>query len=308
MTLKRKTATAVITKAPTDGSGRFEAVVAGWDIDKDNERFDRKAFDGQNPKVVLGYQHVYNDPGARIGDAFLRPENIGVRASGVFDLGNPLGVATYERLLLPEDDPLALREFSVGFNYKEADVVQGPKGERVYLRASIVEVSVVHSGSQVTQLLSVKDHATPNVGASAGIDPKWDNAVALIRKGMSAANVQLVVYGIAPRSAPAASKSAVREQVDRLAAEVHDEVMRHRAARADSTMRSLAIQSSPDETVVVDKNMRLVAGDRVERDRERADRERAAALERDRVREQERADRERAHAAARDAAPAANRD
>ena len=38
-----KIASLKLVKTPSDGSGTFEAIVAGWEIDHDHERFERKA-------------------------------------------------------------------------------------------------------------------------------------------------------------------------------------------------------------------------------------------------------------------------
>ena len=150
-----------LTKTPTDGSGAFEAIVAGWDIDADNERFARDAFDEEDGKtaIPLHYQHLPKaaDPAATIGEVFATPTDLGVKVVGQLNLKNPMAVAVYERMLLDDDDPNALKEFSVGFVFDPKATFKGEKGETVIPKAKLIEVSVVYRGAQKTELLAIKE-------------------------------------------------------------------------------------------------------------------------------------------------------
>ncbi|HYU07550.1 MAG TPA: HK97 family phage prohead protease [Thermoplasmata archaeon] len=161
MQTKLLTTYAKLTKTPTDGSGTFEAIVAGWDIDSDNDRFARDAFDGLDGSepIPLRYQHVPDaaDPASNIGVAFVTSTDAGLKAAGQLDLNNPMGMAVYERMLLPASDAKALREFSVGFAFEPAKTFKGDKGETVIPKAKLIEISIVYKGSQRTELLSIKN-------------------------------------------------------------------------------------------------------------------------------------------------------
>jgi phage head maturation protease len=170
MQTSSKTLALKLTKTPSNGSGTFEAVVAGWQIDHDNERFERDAFKSVDPErpYPLHYHHLPEaaDPGATIGMLFAKPTDAGLRIVGQLDLKNPMAQAVYERMLLPANDPQALHEFSVGFEFDPAKTYKGDKGETVIPEAKLVEVSVVYRGAQKTELLSIKTGRTMS-GAEA---------------------------------------------------------------------------------------------------------------------------------------------
>jgi HK97 family phage prohead protease len=171
MQTSSKTLALKLTKTPSDGSGTFEALVAGWDIDHDNERFDRKAFDSVDPEkpYPLHYQHMPKaaDPGAIVGMVFAKVTDAGLRVVGQLNLKNPMGQAVYERMLLPSNDPQALHEFSVGFEFDPAKTYKGDKGETVIPEAKLREVSVVYRGAQKTELISIKSGGRTMTGAEA---------------------------------------------------------------------------------------------------------------------------------------------
>lgn len=170
MQVAMKHASAELTKTPTDGKGTFDFVVHAFEVDKDNERI--KSFTGLPAELFIGYQHTNNltkgiqDPGAFIGKAKVKSDPVGLRGSGVLDLANPMGMAVYERMLLPADDPLALNELSIGFAFDASATSRGEKGELVIPEAHLAEISVVHTGSQRTQVMNLK-------AASLDMSP-WD--------------------------------------------------------------------------------------------------------------------------------------
>jgi HK97 family phage prohead protease len=174
MQTSSKTLALKLTKTPSDGSGTFEALVAGWEIDHDGERFDRKAFDSVDPEkpYPLHYHHMPSaaDPGATIGMVFAKVTDAGLRVIGQLDLKNPMGVAVYERMLLPASDPQALHEFSVGFEFDPAKTYKGDKGETVIPEAKLREVSVVYRGAQKTELISIKSGGRTMTGAEALVE------------------------------------------------------------------------------------------------------------------------------------------
>jgi HK97 family phage prohead protease len=229
--LKLLTHAVRLTKTPTDGSGSFEAIVANWGIDRDNERFDRAAFDdldGATP-IPLRYQHVKDDadPGSKIGVVFAKATDAGLKVAGQLDLNNPMALAVYERMLLPASDKNALREFSVGFQYEPAKTYKGPQGERVIPKAKLVEVSVVYQGSQKTELLSIKDGSTPAAGAyTSCANHVAQSAVEALRGGLfedqqvlqqASRDLRLLAGGVVTRGADDILK-AIRPIVAKLRA------------------------------------------------------------------------------------------
>ena len=160
MQVAMKHASAELTKTPTDGRGTFDFVVHAFEIDSDNERI--KAFAGLPAELFIGYHHTNNltrgiqDPGAFIGKAKVKGHPVGLQGSGQLDLANPMGMAVYERMLLPADDPLALNELSIGFAFDASATTTGPRGELVIPEAVLSEISVVHTGAQRTQVMNLK--------------------------------------------------------------------------------------------------------------------------------------------------------
>lgn len=147
-------AQSALLKTPTTGTGAFEAIIATWAVDRDNERFDRHAFDEQDgAKIPVSYQHaIHGDPNGVIGWAIIHPTDEGLVARGQLDLkgeNSAMAAAIYERMLLPPQHPRALKEFSVGFAAAADDTTIGLKGERVFMKATVIEVSVVHRGAQI---------------------------------------------------------------------------------------------------------------------------------------------------------------
>jgi hypothetical protein len=175
MQVAMKHASAELTKTPTDGKGTFDFVVHAFEIDKDNERV--KSFTGLPAELFIGYQHTNNltrgiqDPGAFIGKAKVKAHPAGLQGSGQLDLANPMGMAVYERMLLPADDPLALNELSIGFAFDASMTSRGEKGELVIPDAALAEISVVHTGSQRTQVMNLK--------AASLDDSAWDKNQAM---------------------------------------------------------------------------------------------------------------------------------
>jgi Caudovirus prohead serine protease len=156
----RKDVTVPIATSPTDGSGTFTGFIHPFEIDSDNERIEN--FTNLPARLPLLYQHAYGDKGARIGEVLVTHDKAGnrLKATGeLFIADNPMSVAVYERMLMPDYNDLALREFSIGFAYSPATTYEGEKGERVIPDAELLEVSCVYRGAQRTELVSVKERS-----------------------------------------------------------------------------------------------------------------------------------------------------
>lgn len=159
-------------KAP-DSRGQFTAFIAQtWpedtpksNADADGDIFVTGAFDTQtNETIPVYYQHNYA-PTSKVGEATLLPQDsrseLPVRGHLFVEQGRPIADGVYESMLLPPDDPMALKEFSVGYEFDNKDVYKRNDGVRVIKSSRVFEVSVVYRGAQQTQLLSVKHQNAP---------------------------------------------------------------------------------------------------------------------------------------------------
>lgn len=154
-------------KAP-DSKGVFEAWVAETfpedapksKADADGDIFTTGAFDIQDgEKVSVYYQHDYS-PTSEVGEAILEPlkSRDVLPASGRLFVGQgkPIAEGVYESMLLSDDDPSALKEFSVGYDVDPEDVFYRKDGVRIIRKSKVLEISVVYKGAQKTELVSVK--------------------------------------------------------------------------------------------------------------------------------------------------------
>lgn len=275
----RKTVSAqlALRKTPTTGTGEFEAVIATWVIDHDHERFDRHAFDGQiDKRVELRYHHNLSDPKGVIGWAVIRPTDEGLIARGRLSLEDKMALAVYERMLLPPGDPRALREFSISFAYLERDTTIGPEGERVFLKAEVLEVSVVYAGAQLgTRLRSLKSASSSRELLARRIRETLDLPPLAIgsrdwRSSLESVKARIAQVAEDPR--PTIDADAVREMraelEQRLRAELEAEE-RRKAAHRELDQYHLANMSAPAVRVEVDSHMRVVRSDDDEREKDR---------------------------------------
>lgn len=168
-----KLARAVITKAPTDGSGTFTALVStfGGEPDVQNDVIAEGAFEaticdayakrterGGRYLWPLVWQHSYADPGNFIGGIVAAAEAPhGLVVQGQLDLDNPKAHSTYEGMLADR-----IREYSIGFGvvrqHKRGD------GVRVLDEVELLEVSVVMAGAnRGTRTLALKGSAPDRI-------------------------------------------------------------------------------------------------------------------------------------------------
>lgn len=149
--------TAQIKSTPTDGSGFFTAYVSTWDVDLDNERFEKGAFADsilrwkvESAMPPLLWHHDVRDPRSLIGMVkSMREDDRGLLIEAQLNLTNDRAVAAYEALLAG-----TLKTLSVGFIAHETKV-EGGVG--VILRAEIVEATLTPTPSNPrAQVLSVK--------------------------------------------------------------------------------------------------------------------------------------------------------
>lgn len=165
--MQTKTVKAPITKAASNGSGKFEAIIHAFERDLDGERFE--SFVNVPGRFPLNYQHLnfvpgeaegtIEDPGARIGTVRVTHDKTAnvLRLEGQLDLlSNPSAQGVYERMLMAPSQRLALNEFSVGFEVDRRKSWTETDGTVVLVDARLVEVSVVWRGAQRTELLAVK--------------------------------------------------------------------------------------------------------------------------------------------------------
>lgn len=154
-------------KAP-DSKGQFMAFIAQTfaedapksSADADGDIFVVGAFDEQNNETIpVFYAHNYA-PTSEVGQAKLLPKEsrteLPAQGQLYVDQGRPIADGVYESMLLAADDPMALREFSVGYEYDTKDVTKRPDGVRLIRKSRVFELSVVWKGAQRTELVSVK--------------------------------------------------------------------------------------------------------------------------------------------------------
>jgi len=159
-----KYATGIITKAPTDGSGTFTALVStfGGDPDAQGDVVDEGAFTktiadwrgkGRFPPVF--WTHGVEDPTNAVGVLTSMAETReGLVVDGKLNLAKDRAVSVYEGLL-----DGSIQEFSIGYSvheqFKDAD------GVNHLAEVELLEVSIVVSGAnRHTRLLSVKSRAS----------------------------------------------------------------------------------------------------------------------------------------------------
>jgi HK97 family phage prohead protease len=146
-----------VTKAP-NAKGTFEGIIDANppEGDQDGERI--ASWTNLPGDFILGYQHAYGDPGSQIGSAHVTPkgDDRHLLVYGRLDLTSPMARAVHERMLLPSDDSMSLKELSVGFYYDRSTVTKDRNGVTVIESASLHEVSVVWQGAQRTVISGVK--------------------------------------------------------------------------------------------------------------------------------------------------------
>jgi hypothetical protein len=160
---RRKIATATVERSPTDGSGRFSAVVSTFGPPADLQgdvvapgAFLKSIADwrSRDMRPTLWWQHDYSNPNAAIGiiERMYEAEE-GLIIEAQLDLDHEPALAVYEGLLARR-----LKEFSIGFaiisEHKEADY-------NVLDEVAILEASVVYAGAnRFTRVLDIKTATT----------------------------------------------------------------------------------------------------------------------------------------------------
>jgi hypothetical protein len=174
-TLERRVLKATVTATPTDGQGIFDFEVYCFEIDSDNERIKNFSNVGTGKpaaNVPLDYQHTPEeaDPLGTIGAA--RVKQVGDHLAGTAKLdidSNPMAVAVYERLLLPEGDTARLSEVSIFYAYEVSKAFEGPKGELVQVDCELLGVAVVHKGAQRTRVTNIKEEKAAAPTSESGM-------------------------------------------------------------------------------------------------------------------------------------------
>lgn len=166
MTMHRQLITAQMKRTPTDGSGRFTALVSTFSSTPDSQGDivlrgayrDTIAEWARRPrKMALWWNHAYSDPGSAIGTVFaMRETEEGLVVEGMLNLSNAKAQHVYEGMLAS-----TVGEFSIGYNVAPEDYET--VGDVRYLRrVELLEISVVSMGAnRETRLLSVKSAPRP---------------------------------------------------------------------------------------------------------------------------------------------------
>jgi hypothetical protein len=148
----------VTAKAPS-AEGTFDGAIIynPPEGDSDNERIEN--FTNTPGTFPLDFQHLATlDPGSIIGT--IKANEVGdgktLAVSGKLGLGEKMADAVHERMLLPDDDPMVLKELSVAYSYDPSKNTKDPNGVVVNHDAELLAISVVHAGSQATMVKNVK--------------------------------------------------------------------------------------------------------------------------------------------------------
>jgi HK97 family phage prohead protease len=259
-TNREKRFTASVKKSPTDGSGRFTAIVSTFGPPPDVQgdvvapgAFLRSIMDwltrGRKPSIW--WDHSYDNPAAALGtiERMFETEE-GLVIEGALDLDHEPAVKVYEGLLSGR-----LSEFSIGFAiieaHKESSVEFGHY--QVLDELELLEVSVVHAGAnRYTRLVDVKSTTTGSnatVTFMATPEPEWRRELKSINDRLDALS-----EGRRPRDADAV--------VDAFVTAVRLEMVEEKLAEAERAVWERSQVNVIDPVPVrVDARMRPVSSE-----------------------------------------------
>lgn len=175
---------ATIKKSPTDGSGKFTAIVSTYGPPPDHDgdiitpgAYRKTIMDAmvRHPGALwpVYWMHKYDSPENAVGIIINAAETSrGLVVEGRLSLDNPKAMAVYEGMLQG-----AIRDWSIGFGVVDAhkdlwtDPETGDKFEVQYLdELELLEISSVMAGSnRFTETLAVKSKA-PHQGGTVIMD------------------------------------------------------------------------------------------------------------------------------------------
>lgn len=146
------------TKAP-DKTGSFDGTIFynPPEGDSDGERVEN--FINTPTTVPLDFHHlIVMDPGSVIGQ--IKAVEVGdgknLAVSAQLSVGSKMADAVHERMLLPDDDPMVLKELSIAYAYDPSLNTKDANGVVAIHDAELLAISVVHAGAQKTQVINVK--------------------------------------------------------------------------------------------------------------------------------------------------------
>jgi HK97 family phage prohead protease len=167
---RRKIATATVERSPTDGSGRFIAIVStfGPPPDAQGDIVSPGAFlksianwRARDMRPTVWWGHDYKNPSAAIGIVERMYEtDDGLVIEAQLDLDHEPALAVYEGMLAGR-----LKEFSIGY----AVIVEHREdGYNVLDEVELLEVSVVYAGAnRFTRVLDIKTATTTSTFGGA---------------------------------------------------------------------------------------------------------------------------------------------
>jgi HK97 family phage prohead protease len=174
---RHKIATATVERSPTDGSGRFTAIVSTFGPPPDVQgdiiapgAFLKSIVDwrARDMRPTVWWQHDYKNPSAAIGLVERMYEtDDGLVIEAQLDLDHEPALAVYEGLLAGR-----LKEFSIGF----AIIAEHREGGfNVLDEVELLEVSVVYAGSnRYTRLIDIKTASTSTVASTTTDVAEWN--------------------------------------------------------------------------------------------------------------------------------------
>jgi HK97 family phage prohead protease len=254
---------AAITKAPTDGSGRFVAMVSPFGLPPDAfgdvispgayaSTIMQASVEHPGELWTIWYNHGYEDPSNAVGVVTAAAETSeGLVIGGHLAIdSNSKALGVYERLLEG-----TLREFSIGFGVtKSHEGSWGGKKIRYLDEIELLEISVVWkgaaAGTHLIEVRSANSTSASNATATLDGDSYEPDELALIN-----ARLDEIASGERPRDHDAASA------VDDLILETRLEFVRESLDRAKQAAweRRMHINMVRDPVPVrVDARMRPV--------------------------------------------------
>jgi HK97 family phage prohead protease len=167
---RRKIATATVERSPTDGSGRFTAIVSTFGPPPDSQgdviapgAFLKSIADwrARDMRPTVWWGHDYKNPGAAIGLVERMYEtDAGLVVEAMLDLDHEPALAVYEGMLAGR-----LKEFSIGYG---VIAEHREDGYNVLDEVELLEVSVVYAGAnRFTRVLDIKTATTTSTFGGA---------------------------------------------------------------------------------------------------------------------------------------------
>jgi HK97 family phage prohead protease len=251
-------ATATVKSAPTDGSGRFTALVStfGGEPDLQGDVVDPHAFDdaikfwrGRGDWPPLLWQHDDSNPANVVGKVVeMRATKEGLVVDGQLNLKNERAVSLYEAVL-----DGSINQFSIGYAYEKQDRVEQEDGSYLLTKVEVLEVSFVVAGAnRNTRVLEIKQASRRTVqgGPGSGTPRSYGGMthVKMVSLDLASSEEQWILWRTALREfGPTDDVCAWAAQIDDLQNEERAAGKRTLAARVEEAEELLKAEKAEAE-------------------------------------------------------------